>query len=424
MPTLKPTPGQLEFLNWEFGVFFHFGIRSFFPGHKDWDQRPMPASAFQPDALDCGQWIRLARDAGARYAILVCKHHDGFANWPSQYTDYSVANTPWKNGRGDVVGEYVAACREYGLKVGLYYSPAQWGAGVSFAKDREYDDYFINQISELLTRYGKIDYLWFDGCGSENHTYDKDRIIAVIRGLQPEILIFSMWDPDTCWVGNEDGYAPMPHPYTRESTNFSMKTARLDSLGGQFFLPAECDCKLRDAWFDCEDNANTIKTVDELLGMYEMSVGRGANFLLNIGPDHHGRLPEADANRLLEFGDALRRRYGHPLPFGPLERAGEGGFSMQAPGFSGDFAGAPGDLPLVNRVILQEDLREGEAALHYRLYAHLPAYQSKRVCVYQGDTIGHKAICVFPAIRTGKITVEIDQSAGDARLLAMTAYFD
>ncbi|MBQ4076044.1 MAG: alpha-L-fucosidase [Clostridia bacterium] len=122
---LIPTRQQLEFMEWEFGVFFHFGIRSFYKGYQDWDQRRMDASVFNPDRLDCMQWIREIKEAGARYGVLVCKHHDGFANWPSAYTSYSVANTPWKDGKGDVVREFVEACRAYDLKVGLYYSPAQ-----------------------------------------------------------------------------------------------------------------------------------------------------------------------------------------------------------------------------------------------------------------------------------------------------------
>lgn len=160
---IMPSARQIEFLDWEFGVFFHFGIRSFYPGHKDWDDKPMDVSAFNPDRLDCDDWIRTVCDAGAKYAILVCKHHDGFANWPTKYSDYSVANAPWKDGKGDVVREFVDACRKYDMKVGLYYSPAQWGGQIAFKNGKEYDDYFINQISELLTGYGKIDYLWFDG---------------------------------------------------------------------------------------------------------------------------------------------------------------------------------------------------------------------------------------------------------------------
>ena len=152
---------QVEFLDWEFGIFFHFGIRSFYPGHRDWDGIEMPAEGFDPKSLDCGQWIRIAKEAGATYAILTCKHHDGFALWPSAQSRYSVANTPWKDGKGDVVREFTDACREYGLKIGLYYSPAQWGShAIPFSNAKEYDDYFIAQITELLSNYGKIDYLY------------------------------------------------------------------------------------------------------------------------------------------------------------------------------------------------------------------------------------------------------------------------
>lgn len=155
----KPTPSarQLAFLGWEFGAFFHFDIRSFFMGHQDWGNRPMPASAFKPDQLDCEQWISTVKTADARYAILVCKHPDGFANWPSQYSDYGVAQSPWKDGQGNVVREFVNACRKCDMKIGFYYSPAQWSGAVDLADGKAYDDYFIHQIEELLTNYSKID---------------------------------------------------------------------------------------------------------------------------------------------------------------------------------------------------------------------------------------------------------------------------
>ena len=158
---MLPKKGQLAFLDWEFGVFFHFGIRSFYPGHVDWDGREMPPSGFCPENLDCEDWILAAKEAGATYSVLTAKHHDGFSLWPSAYSSYSIADTPWKDGRGDVIRDYVDACRKHGIKVGLYYSPAQWGgSAIKFSNEKEYDDYFINQITELLTNYGRIDYLW------------------------------------------------------------------------------------------------------------------------------------------------------------------------------------------------------------------------------------------------------------------------
>ena len=207
---IKPTPRQLEYQDWEFGIFLHFGIRTFYEGHRDWDGNPMDPGAFNPAELDCEQWAETARAGGANYMVLVAKHHDGFANWPSQYTDFSVASSPWRDGRGDVVRAFADACRKHDLKVGLYYSPADWKC--PFYEDaKAYDDYFINQVSEILTPYGPVDMLWFDGCGSENHTYDWPRIIGEIRRMQPDILIFNMGDPDYRWCGNEAGLAPYPY---------------------------------------------------------------------------------------------------------------------------------------------------------------------------------------------------------------------
>ncbi len=413
---LRPSEKQLRFMDWEFGAFFHFGIRSFFPGHRDWDNKPMPAEAFNPDQLDCGQWLRTVKEAGAAYAILVCKHHDGFANWPTRFSRYSVASAPWKDGQGDVVREFVDACRAYGLGVGLYYSPAQWGGETSFGDAEGYDDYFIGQITELLTHYGKIDYLWFDGCGSEKHEFDKPRIIRAIRSLQPEILIFNMWDPDTRWIGNEDGYAPMNNPCVRADLDFSVLTSEKEALERARFLPAECDCMLRDTWFDCADNEDSVKSAEELLGMYEMSVGRGANFLLNVGPNRHGLLNEKDRLRVLEFGALLKKRYGATLTaFGDMIQECETKWTLSL---------CPGEAkPLVNRAVIREDLGAGEMVRAFRVYAQLPGYSGENICVYQGETIGHKAICLFPAIRTGKLTVEVTQADGRAKIRDIRAYF-
>ncbi len=425
---MKPTPTkrQLEFLDWELGIFFHFGIRSFFPGHKDWDGKPMPASAFNPTEFDPFQWVRLARNAGATYCILTCKHHDGFANWPSKRSDYSVAQSDWEGGRGDVVKTFVEACRKYNMKVGLYYSPAQWGGTVKFSEPKEYDDYFIEQISELLTNYGKIDYLWFDGCGSENHEYDKARIIKTIRGLQPEILIFSMWDPDSCWVGNEDGYSDLAHCNAADNAPFSMLADDERSLGEERYLPAECDLCLRNhTWFDCEANEDEIKSVDELLGIWEQSVGRGANMLLNIGPDSRGLLPEPDAKRLEELGNALRERYATPLSFTEPTR-GEGNvwsITAKNPYAISSHSPIETGLALVDTVVIEEDITNGDLVEEFRIYAHCPGSQHKRALVYLGLGCGHKQVCRFPTIKTPKLVLEVTKSSGEVVLRDFKAYY-
>ena len=373
-------PEQLDFLSWEFGVFFHFGIRTFNEGHRDWDHKPMALSSFNPTDLDCGDWIETARDAGAKYAVLVCKHHDGFANWPSAYTDYSVRGTPWKNGCGDVVREFTDACRRYDMKIGLYYSPAQFGSAQMCGT--AYDDYFMGQIRELLTNYGRIDYLWFDGCGCEGHTFDTDRIVAEIRRCQPHILLFNLWDPDTRWIGNEAGIADSPNPLV------------VDLSGTPRFLPAECDCRMRaENWFYSETDAHTVKSADELMGLYYYSVGRGSNLLINIGPDRRGKLPDADKQALLRFGETIRACFSHPLAC--KVSAGVKTLTIET------------EPQLVDHVILTEEIT-GEEIASFTVKAYPFPYGSP-VCVYRGDTIGHKAICRFPAIRTNKIEIGFDK---------------
>ncbi len=409
MSALIPSEKQLRFLSWEFGVFFHFGIRPFYKGSRDWDGNVMSLDAFDPKQLDCDAWVRAVKEAGGTYAVLTCKHHDGFALWPSRMTEYSVAHTPWKGGKGDVVREFVDACRRHNIKVGLYYSPAQWGHGADFTDEKQYDDYFIGQLSELLTGYGTVDYLWFDGAGSDGHTYDKQRIIREIRALQPDMLIFNMWDPDTRWVGNEDGYADMPNSSLIRDPDPGMLLTEHRQSDLTKFLPAECDMRMRSTWFDCEDNEDTIKTVDELMGIYEMSVGRGANLLLNIGPDARGLLPDKDAQRLSAFGAALRQRYGSPLQ----------GFAFESTAGGGKLA-AP-KPQLLDRVMIREDLTRGEHIVSFRVFADLPGGHGQ-VCVYKGDTMGHKAICVFPTIKTKCLTVETE-GGDERRILDMQAYY-
>ena len=415
---------KLEFLDWEFGVFFHFGIRSFFPGHKDWDGKEMPMEAFNPTELDCESWLRTAKAGGATYAILTCKHHDGFALWPTKYSKYSVAGSRWKDGKGDVVREFVDACRKAGLKVGLYYSPAQWGTyAISFENEEEYDDYFINQIRELLTGYGKIDYLWFDGCGSEGHTYDKARIVKAINEYQPDILTFCdpEWCPGVRWIGNEDGYASLDNPLDVSSTDFSELSTEEQILSSTMFLPAECDCKIRNTWF-YDNNEETLKSVDELFGMYEMSVGHGSNFLLNIGPDNRGLLPEADTERFLALGERIRTSYGHPLNFSAPVKEGDTYIIAHKETDDPTWEMAI-ENHLSNTLVISEDLADGQKISSFSVYAYLPYYKNKKIQVFEGKTIGHKVFCKFSPLRASKYELVINTSDGAHKIKDMKAFF-
>lgn len=415
---------QVEFLDWEFGVFFHFGIRSFYPGHKDWDGVPMQMDKFNPKTLDCDSWIRTVKAAGATYAILTCKHHDGFANWPTKYSEYSVKNTPWKDGKGDVVREFVDACRTNGIKVGLYYSPAQWGEyAIPFTSPKEYDDYFINQITELLTEYGKIDYLWFDGCGSEGHEYDTVRISSEIKRLQPEMLTFCdpKWTPGVRWIGNEDGYASLTNPLVVSKTDFSELQTEEEILTTATFLPGECDAMMRDLWFN-DDNADMLKSLDELFGMYESSVGHGSNFLINIGPDDRGLLPEADAARLVELGDKINRVYGSALPYTVPVCDGDV-YTVEHKDILSDNWECPTTDKLSNRLAIMEDITDGQAIESFSVYAYLPHYKHKKIHIFEGSTVGHKVICHFPAIRASRFEIVINKSCGDHKIKSVSAYF-
>lgn len=402
------TREQTRFQDWEFGLFFHFGIRTFYEGHADWDGLPMPPEAFDPRELDCRQWTRTAREAGAKYAILVCKHHDGFANWPSRYSDYSVAQTPWKEGKGDVVREFVDACRKDDLKVGLYYSPAQQGFRDWSA--REYDDYFVNQITELLSNYGKIDYLWFDGCGSGDHQYDTERIIGVIRALQPEILIFNMWDPDVRWIGNEAGFAGRDNRSYVHELDIAMDAVSQQQLSQGCYLPAECNCCIRGhTWFYSDGNEDQLKSPEELFGLYCASVGNSGNFLVNIGPDRRGLLPDVDCQALLGMARLVKERLcDNAVTFDLIREVAtytaklEGGVSR-----------------LICGVILEEDLDEGEKIEAFRIELRPNDWRAP-LAVHYGRTVGHKRVCLFPPIRSREVRVILENTRDGASLKGIT----
>ncbi len=388
MNTVKPTKKQLEFLDWELGVFFHFGIRTFNEGHEDWDGLDMDVSTFNPTELNCEQWLETVKESGAKYAVLTTKHHDGFAIWPSKYTEYSVKSSPWKNGKGDVVGEFCNACRKYGIKIGLYYSPAQVDEEKRDAK--EYEDYFINQVTELLTLYGKIDYLWFDGCGSENRNYDKDRVIATVRGLQPDIMFFSNWEPDVRWVGNEEGMAPCDVRNTVESETISLSGGRKDRIENQF-LPYECDCRIRRFnWFYSDNDAYLLRDVEDLMGLYDYSVGRGGNMLINIAPDRRGLLPERDCEVFVEFGKKAKEQFANPVDI-DINREGD------------VYEIIVKNPTNIKTVVLEENLENGENIHGFELgVAHTKYCKiNEYIKLFEGREIGHKRIIRIPSIFVG-----------------------
>ncbi|NGP43800.1 alpha-L-fucosidase [Bacillaceae bacterium SIJ1] len=408
---IKPTERQLEFQHWGFGLFLHFGLRTFYEGYVDFDDRPMSPSAFNPSELDCEQWIRTAKEAGMKYAVLTAKHHDGFSNWPSKYTTFSVAQSPWKEGKGDVVAEFVQACRKYDIKPGLYYSPYDGDAQFYNQDAKAYDDYFVHQITELLTNYGNIDILWFDGAGSEGHEYDWSRIVKQIRSLQPNILIFNMADPDIRWAGNEDGIAPVPCWNTVDSLDYSIYSDDQKKLEHELWLPAECNVQLRVNWFYSDSDEHTIKSLDQLMGIYYHSVGRGANLLLNIGPDRKGKLPDKDTERLREFGAEINARFDAPLATMEQCEYTDGQWIYRANG-----------TQLIDHVVLQEDLTNGEAVKRFKVTI-VTAKTGQHCVIYEGRNIGNKAIIQIPPINVRGVMVEVTESEGTPVLRDLRLYY-
>ncbi|ACQ79705.1 Alpha-L-fucosidase [Beutenbergia cavernae DSM 12333] len=306
--TPVPTPEQLAWQRLEVGAFFHVGVNTF--AGLEWSDGTLAPETFAPTDLDAGGWLDVAVAGGARYAILTAKHHDGFCLWPTETTDYSVASSPWRGGDGDLVREFVDACRERGVLPGLYLSP--WDRhDPRYPDPAAYMDVYVAQLTELCTRYGPLVEIWFDGAGSEGYTYDWSRIMGVVREHQPQAMVFNMGTPTIRWVGNEDGLAADPVEYVVADTRTSNYTADTVGLARAAYLPPECDVSVRRGWFWSADDEP--KTLEHLLGIYYRSVGLGANLLLNVPPDARGRIDPADDAVVRAFGAEVRRRFSTPV---------------------------------------------------------------------------------------------------------------
>ncbi len=333
--SIVPAKRQLAHQSLEFYAFLHFTVNTF--TGKEWGDGTEEESIFDPTDLDAMQWVKAVKSAGMRGIILTCKHHDGFCLWPSKYTKHTVANSPYKDGKGDIVKEVSDACREEGIAFGVYLSP--WDRNQeTYGYGESYNDYFVNQLSELLTGYGPVFSVWFDGaCGEgsngKKQIYDWERYYSVIRELQPGACI-SVCGPDIRWCGNEAGdtreseWSVVPKR-TSETEMIAENSQQADDeafrdrkikasdqdLGSRTALegeeeliwyPAEVNTSIRPGWFYHEEEDERVRSLQELLSVYFHSVGGNACFLLNIPPDRRGRIHENDCRRLAEIGEFLR----------------------------------------------------------------------------------------------------------------------
>jgi alpha-L-fucosidase len=326
-----PTERQLRWHEMEFYGFLHFTVNTF--TDKEWGYGDEDEKVFNPTAFDADQIVSVAKQAGMKGLILTAKHHDGFCLWPSQYTEHSVRNSPWKGGHGDVVKEISAACRRHGLKFGVYLSP--WDRNHKDYGRPEYVAYYRNQLRELLTNYGDIFTVWFDGANGgdgfyggarekrqidNRNYYDWDNTWRIVRELMPGAVMFSDGGPDFRWVGNEDGIAGDPCWATLNMAGRypGGSSAHLNSgeRPGTAWLPAECDVSIRPGWFYHASEDTRVKTPRQLLDIYYKSVGRGADLNLNLPPDRRGRIHENDIRSLTEFRRLLDATFSKNLAKG------------------------------------------------------------------------------------------------------------
>jgi alpha-L-fucosidase len=376
-------------------MFIHFGLNTF--AGREWSDGTLSPELFDPAELDARQWVSVAKTAGARYLVLTAKHHDGFCLWPTETTDYSVASSPWRGGRGDLVGEVATACAEAGIGFGLYLSP--WDRNAACYPDAAaYDEFYRRQLTELCTRYGPLVELWFDGAGSQGRTYDWASIMEIAHRHHPDAMIFNMGDPTIRWVGNEDGYATDPVDYVIDHTRMDNYTVVTTTFAESLYLPVECDVSLRRGWF--WHPAERPKDLDHLLAIYYRSVGLGSNLLLNIPPDRRGLIDDADAGRVAEFAAELERRFGRPSV---AEVSTEAGETMI------DFGGPV----TIDQLALVEDLTDGQ-----RITGH--AVLDGDEVIAAGQTVGSRRLHAFPPRTVRRLRVRLTGPA--ARLTEAIGY--
>jgi len=392
-----PTAAQLRWQQDRFGIFLHVGPNTALD--REWGDGSASVETFAPDRLDVDGWVRTAAEAGARYVVLTAKHHDGFCLWPTRTTDYSVACSPWRGGAGDVVRESADACARHGVRLGIYVSPWDRHQSVWASDPVAYDEILREQVRELCTDYGELCEIWFDGAGSHEHSYDWDAVMAVVDELQPEAMVFNLGRPTIRWVGNEDGLAHDPVEYAVAATQVSNYTDAEYTLTGARYLPPECPVSIRPGWF--WHPGEQPKSVEHLLAVYYRSVGMGANLLLNVPPDAHGRLDPRDVARLREVRRELDRRFAEPF---------EAELSSIDAGVLVDF-GREVDF---DHLVLEEDLVEGQLIRSHRI-----TDAAGRELLRAG-TIGAQRIHVLPRARGRQLTLTTQGES--ARVRTVRAY--
>jgi alpha-L-fucosidase len=424
-----PSERQLRWQALEFQAFVHFGMNTF--TDREWGEGTEDPGLFNPTNFDAGQWVDAVKAAGIRGLIVTAKHHDGFCLWPSRFTGHSVKASPWRGGRGDVVGEVAAACRKAGLAFGVYLSP--WDRHEpSYGDSSRYNEHFLAQLRELLTQYGMISEVWFDGaCGEgpngKRQVYDWPAYYALIRELQPEAVI-SIMGPDARWIGNEAGvtreseWSVVPvvgfddRPDEKNPGGIARLDAQAKDLGSfgriaetarlrgrLLWYPGQVDVSIRPGWFYHAIEDDKVKTLDHLLDIYYTSVGGNAQLLLNIPPDKRGRIHENDARRLNELGGRLRATFAENLAAGAVPSNGPDEGAVPAGGRS-SWIWDLGGPRTFNVAMLMEGVRNGQAIEAVALDAWTGTDWAE---IAHGTTVGWKKLLRFPPVTAARVRVRV-----------------
>lgn len=411
----RPTAEQLAWQRNELGLFVHFGMNTF--TDREWGDGAEDPALFAPLDLDARQWVRAARSAGFRAVILTAKHHDGFCLWRTATTRHSVQSSPWRDGEGDLVMELAQACRAERLGMGLYVSPWDRNAP-SYGDGTRYNDFYCDQLAELMTRYGPVTEVWFDGANGEGTTgrrqeYDWPRIHQVVRRHQPGALIFSDSGPDLRWAGNELGTAGEPNwctvdpdvvPYPGAGGPDVIDMLQHGDPDGTVWRPAEADVSIRPGWFWHPGEDARVRPGAEILELYFQSAGRNAGLLLNVPPTRAGQLHERDLRSLAEFGELRGRIFQRDLTVGAIRTQSEDGRRIQ--------------LRLPNPIEfdvigIQEDIQHGQTVSAHHVDALI---RGEWRTVAEGTTIGHKRLHKVARHQTTSIRVVIEAALAQPRI--------
>ena len=416
---VKPTPQQTQWQDMEFGVILHFGTNTFLD--REWGDGTASPKIFNPTDFNPDQWMKAIKASGAKYVVMVAKHHDGFALWPTAETEYSIKQSPWKDGKGDIVREVAQAARANGLKFGIYLSP--WDRHEPKYKDPvAYDAFYNAELTELTSNYGDLAEFWMDGAGSTGRTYNFSLIIETLRTYQPNTIVFAdtgLFEfGDARWAGDESGKV--------EYQNWNV----IDRHGYLRWRPVEVDTPLRKLhWFWHPNDEASLKSVPELIDSYENSVGHGGQWMLGVAPNNRGLLPDADVARLRELGEAIQMRYGKGLLTPSMTR--DSNVAQALDDDATTFWSAPADahsgtievrLPhnvTFDHALSMEWLVEGQQVQQYSI----EAWQGGRwKTLVTSEAIGHKKIDRFAPVTAQRVRLHILTSSGRARIRSFQLY--